>query len=100
MKNDVKIEEELTCQFKIDMGNWANFDRSTQKSQNFHFNGLPLTKLYNVRNLGNIWEMFTRALKSLKIGTLMGFFYPKLKMYELKLYRGFACHGNENWGSN
>ena len=39
--------------------------------------------------------MFTRALKSLKIGTLMGFFYPKLKMYELKLYRGFVCHGNE-----
>ena len=49
MKNDVKIEEELTCQFKIDMGNLANFDRSTQKSQNLHFNGLPLTKLYNVR---------------------------------------------------
>ena len=26
MKNDAKIEEELTCQFKIDMGNFTNFD--------------------------------------------------------------------------
>ena len=24
MENDVKFEEELTCQFKIDMGNWTN----------------------------------------------------------------------------
>ena len=36
--------------------------------------------------------IFTRALKSLKIGTLMGFFYPKWKMYELKIYRGVMCH--------
>ena len=33
MKNDAKIEEELTCQFKIDIWNLANFDPSTQKSQ-------------------------------------------------------------------
>ena len=33
MKNDAKIEEELTCQFKIDIRNLANFDPSTQKSQ-------------------------------------------------------------------
>ena len=26
MKNDAKIEEELTCQFKIDMRNLTNFD--------------------------------------------------------------------------
>ena len=35
MKNDAKIEEELTCQFKIDMRNLTNFDLSTQKSQKF-----------------------------------------------------------------
>ena len=29
MKNDVKFEEELTCRFKIDMGNLINFDSST-----------------------------------------------------------------------
>ena len=32
MKN---FEEELTCQFKIDMRKLTNFDLSTQKSQNF-----------------------------------------------------------------
>ena len=32
MKNDTKFEDELTCQFKIDM---KNFDPSTQKSQKF-----------------------------------------------------------------
>ena len=35
IKNDAKIEEELTCQFKIDMRNLTNFDPSTQKSQKF-----------------------------------------------------------------
>ena len=35
MKNDAKIEEELTCQFKIDMRNLMNFDPSTQRSLKF-----------------------------------------------------------------
>ena len=48
MKNDTKFEEELTCQFKIGMRNLKNFDPSTRKSQNLHFNGLLFTKLYNV----------------------------------------------------
>ena len=34
MKNDAKLEEELTC-FKIDMRNLTNFDPSTQKSKKF-----------------------------------------------------------------
>ena len=29
MKNDAKTEEELTCQFKIDLRNLTNFDPST-----------------------------------------------------------------------
>ena len=35
MKNDTKIEEELTCRFKIDMRNFTNFDPSTRKSKKF-----------------------------------------------------------------
>ena len=35
MKNDAKIEEKLTCQFKIDLINLTNFDPSSQKSQKF-----------------------------------------------------------------
>ena len=37
MKNDTKIEEELTCRFKIDMRNFRNFDPSTRKSKTFVF---------------------------------------------------------------
>ena len=35
IKNDAKVEEELTCRFKIDMGNLENFDWNTQKSKKF-----------------------------------------------------------------
>ena len=37
MKNDTRIEEELTCHFKTDMRNFINFDSSTQKSKKFVF---------------------------------------------------------------
>ena len=33
MKNNSKFEQELTCQFKIDVRNLTNFDPSTQKPQ-------------------------------------------------------------------
>ena len=42
MKNDAKLERELTCHFKLDMRNLTNFDPSTRKSQNLHFNELFL----------------------------------------------------------
>ena len=29
MKNDAKLEEELTCHFKVDIRNLTNFDPST-----------------------------------------------------------------------
>ena len=35
MKNDAKTEEELACQFKIDMKNLTNFEPTTPKSQKF-----------------------------------------------------------------
>ena len=35
MKNDAKIEEELTYQLKLDMKNLTNFDQNIQKSQKF-----------------------------------------------------------------
>ena len=35
MKNDTKLEEELTCQFKIDIVNLTNFDLSPPKSRKF-----------------------------------------------------------------
>ena len=35
MKNYTKIEEELTCHFKIDLRRFTNFDWSTRKSKKF-----------------------------------------------------------------
>ena len=63
MKNDAKYEEELICQFKTDMKNLMNFDSSTQKSKNLHFNGLLLSKVYNVWAKESTEELFLMALK-------------------------------------
>ena len=35
MKNGAKFDEDLTCEFKIDMRNLMNFDLGTRKSQKF-----------------------------------------------------------------
>ena len=43
------------------------------------------------------WQIFTRAPENLKIGTLVASFCPKLKMYELNIYRGVMYHDNEEW---
>ena len=43
---DVKFDAEPTCPSKNDMSNLANFNASTQKSQNLHFHGLLLSKVY------------------------------------------------------
>ena len=45
MKNDTKIEEELTCSFKIDMRNLTNLTRALESLKNLRFNG---SKVYNV----------------------------------------------------
>ena len=42
MTNDTKIEEELTCRFKTDMRNLANFDPSTQSLKILCFNNWQL----------------------------------------------------------
>ena len=92
--------------------------------KNLHFNGLLLIKVYNVwakkvqrcyvwwnwrlmqilkenwlvlsKMTWRIWQIFTRALESLKIWTLIGSFYLKQKIYKLKIYRGVICHAMKN----
>ena len=34
-KSDIKIEDEITCSFKIDMRNLTKFDQSTENSPTF-----------------------------------------------------------------
>ena len=49
------------------------------------------------KNLSVVWKMtgisqvFTRAIKSLKVETLMVSFYPKQKMHELKKFTEDVC---------
>ena len=40
-------------------------------------------------------RMRNRALESLKIRALMGYFYQRQKIDELKIYRRVMCHINE-----
>ena len=47
-----------------------------------------------------IWPIFTKALESLQIETLMISFCLKFQMYDHQTYRGVMCHDNEEWCKN
>ena len=47
LKSGAKFEERLTLGSKNDTRNLVNFNTSSGKSENLHFNGLLLTKVYN-----------------------------------------------------
>ena len=40
LKSDAKFEEKLTYGFENDISNMANFQQSTEKSQNWDFDGI------------------------------------------------------------
>ena len=48
LKSDAQFEEKLTLGFKIDMRNLVNFNASSGKSDNLHFDGLLLSVAYKV----------------------------------------------------
>ena len=48
LKIDTKFEGKLTCASKNDMRNLANFHQTTQKFQNWDFEGVLLSKVGNV----------------------------------------------------
>ena len=47
LKSDAKFKVKLICFFKNDK-NLVNFELSTQKSQNFHFDWFLLCKVYDI----------------------------------------------------
>ena len=47
LKSDAKFEEKLTCGLENDMRNLVNFHQSTQKCQNWDFDGVLLSKVEN-----------------------------------------------------
>ena len=48
LKSDAKFEEKLTLGSKNDMKNLMNFNASSGKSENLHFDVLLLLKVYYV----------------------------------------------------
>ena len=48
LRSDAKFEEKLTCGLENDMKNLANFHQSTQKCQNWDFDGILLFKVENI----------------------------------------------------
>ena len=45
LKSDAKFEGKLSCGLENDMKNLANFYQNTQKSQNWDFHGILLSKV-------------------------------------------------------
>ena len=112
LKSDPKFEEKLTLWFM----NLENLNASSSKSENLHFDVLLLSIAYKVsakkvqknhlswhwkkiqtlkknwpfawKMTWGIWWTLTRALESLKMCTLMGYFCGKYIMFELTKYRG------------
>ena len=48
LKGDAKFKGKLTRGLKNDIRNLVNFHASSRKSENLHFDGLLLSKVYNV----------------------------------------------------
>ena len=48
LKGDANFKGKLTRGLKNDIKNLVNFHASSRKSENLHFNGLLLSKAYNV----------------------------------------------------
>ena len=46
VENDARLEEKLALGFKNDMTNLVNFNASSGKSENLHFDVLLLSKAY------------------------------------------------------
>ena len=114
--SDTKFEEKLTLGSKNDKRKLVNFNASSSKFENLHFDLLLLSIAYKVsdkkvqnyylswhwnkiqtlkKNWLFIWKMTWRiwwnlswAVESLKMSTLMGYFCWKYVMFDLKRYRG------------
>ena len=107
MKNDAKLEEELTFRFKIDIGNWLILTRALTSLKNFNFDVLLLSKLYRYRGVifheteewYKIWrgidlsfenwhwefdKFWPENSKVSKTFILMGSFWTKYILFELK----------------
>ena len=125
LKGETKCKEKLSRNLENVIRNLVNFHASSQKSENFHFDGILESKGYKVLDqkvqesyvswhwrvmqslkknwllvakmtLGILWILM-QALTSLEICILMCYFYRKYTMFEWLKYRGVMCHNTEEW---
>ena len=118
LKSDAKFKEKLTCGFKYDMRNLVNFHPTTQKSENFTSMGYFCPKymrfelkkyrgviFHDTEQWCKIWInldlvvsklawgigwTFIKALKNLKICTLMDSFCVKRNVLARKFQRNYV----------
>ena len=62
--------------------------------QSLKENWLTCASKNDMRNLENVQQ---NLFESRKIRTFMESFHPKMKIYELRIYRGVMCYDNEEW---
>ena len=124
LESDSKFEENLTCGLENNMRNLANFRQSTWKLGlkigSFIGYFYPKQKMYELkihiyvlwqgrkmRNLKRNWlvqnwheefnKFWPKHLKISKICTLMGCFWPKYIMLQLRKYREVMFDGTQDW---
>ena len=64
LKSDAKFEEKLTLGYKNNTKNLVNFNASSGKSENLHFDVLLLSIAYKVSGKKNAEELSLMTLKS------------------------------------
>ena len=121
LKCNAKFKVKLTCGLWNYIRNLVKFQASSRKSENLPFDVLLLLKVYNIwakksteelcvitpKNDAKFEEELACALKNdvknlanfdanLRISTLMGFFWPKYIIFELKKYRDVMRHYTED----
>ena len=123
IKSDANFKEKLPFGFKHDMSNSVNFHQATQKSENFilmcsvfpnctkfelkNIEELSFITLNSDSNLSKPYDLmvsklawgirwnFIRALRSLKICTLIFSLCPKHLIFRVENIRGIMCHDTE-----
>ena len=81
MKNNAKLQEESTCQFKIDMSNLTNFDPNTRKSQKFPLQLAAFDQSIYAQAKKSIEEL---CLVALEIDAKTDLCFLKIFVYRLK----------------
>ena len=125
LNGDSKSKGKLSRDLKCDISNLVIFHGSCRKAENLYFDGLLLSKAYNIldkkvqksyvswnwrvmeslkknwllipKMTWGIWWILMQAVVSLKIYTLMCYFCRKYIIFDPKKYRAVMCHNTEEW---